>query len=348
MQLLWRIGIPRVEVRDSTRSAGDQLRRGMLRLRPRRGYARSEPCLNCKNPHAWRIPSIANRLHRGRRPRRRAGGLRDHIQGLAAASICGRVCPRRTQCRLVRVRRQSRTGRYRQARTYVGDWKIANATSRRRTARTNGRRVAVVAAARRSACAATCGMGYEEGSRRCTTGAYWYNAYRSSVCRKIRSRARDRLAAPSGRPSRDRRNHRPTLTIDHLLDKEGYARFRRPRGSPAAFIASRGENLNAYSSQRVPQRVNLMGHTIGSSDTPVLPWQACRVVGAKRRHGRRAHGQASGAEAVIVYRAARPSCPHVAESAPCTRGRASEFRIDQPYTHHADREAVQGHLVRSR
>ena len=111
-----------------------------------------------------------------------------------------------------------------------------------------------------------------------------------------------------------------TLTIDDLLDREGYdAVFVGSGAGLPRFMGIEGENLNGvFSANEFLTRVNLMGaYDSESSDTPVWwaaatsPWTpyARPSVWVPRR------SSSTGA--------ARPSCPHVARRCTMHARRAS-------------------------
>ena len=124
-----------------------------------------------------------------------------------------------------------------------------------------------------------------------------------------------------------------TLTIDDLLDREGYdAVFVGSGAGLPRFMGIEGENLNGvFSANEFLTRVNLMGaYDSESSDTPVFVGRRAVVVGGGNvamdavRTAKRL-----GAEAVIVYRrhwppgAAGRRCPRVARRCTMHARRAS-------------------------
>ncbi len=122
-----------------------------------------------------------------------------------------------------------------------------------------------------------------------------------------------------------------TLTIDDLLDREGYdAVFVGSGAGLPRFMGIEGENLNGvFSANEFLTRVNLMGaYDSESSDTPVFVGRRAVVVGGGNvamdavRTAKRL-----GAEAVIVYRRSEAELPARREEVHHAREEGIEFRM---------------------
>ncbi len=243
-------------------------------------------------------------------------------------SICGRVCPQETQCEgscVLGVKFEPvAIGKLER---YVGDWKIANAPAAVERPESNGRRVAVVGSGPSA-------LGYEvkvfEALHK-LGGVLVYGIPEFRLPKdKIVEREIDSLRRLGVEFETDVIIGR-TLTIDDLLDKEGYdAVFVGSGAGLPRFMGIEGENLNGvFSANEFLTRVNLMGaYDSESSDTPVFVGRRAVVVGGGNvamdavRTAKRL-----GAEAVIVYRRSEAELPARREEVHHAREEGIEFRM---------------------
>ncbi len=284
--------IPRVEVREQAPAV-----RATNFEEVCYGYDRDEAmleasrCLNCKNPRCVAacpvgiaIPDFIAAVARGDEQAASDIISKDSL----LPSICGRVCPQETQCEgscVLGVKFEPvAIGKLER---YVGDWKIANAPAAVERPESNGRRVAVVGSGPSAlACAGDlAAMGYEvkvfEALHK-LGGVLVYGIPEFRLPKdKIVEREIDSLRRLGVEFETDVIIGR-TLTIDDLLDREGYdAVFVGSGAGLPRFMGIEGENLNGvFSANEFLTRVNLMGaYDSESSDTPVFVGRRAVVVG---------------------------------------------------------------------
>ncbi len=333
--------IPRVEVREQAPAV-----RATNFEEVCYGYDRDEAmleasrCLNCKNPRCVAacpvgiaIPDFIAAVARGDEQAASDIISKDSL----LPSICGRVCPQETQCEgscVLGVKFEPvAIGKLER---YVGDWKIANSPAAVERPESNGRRVAVVGSGPSAlACAGDlAAMGYEvkvfEALHK-LGGVLVYGIPEFRLPKdKIVEREIDSLRRLGVEFETDVIIGR-TLTIDDLLDREGYdAVFVGSGAGLPRFMGIEGENLNGvFSANEFLTRVNLMGaYDSESSDTPVFVGRRAVVVGGGNvamdavRTAKRL-----GAEAVIVYRRSEAELPARREEVHHAREEGIEFRM---------------------
>lgn len=310
------------------------------------GYDRQEAlteasrCLNCKNPRCVAacpvgiaIPDFIAALAGGDEAAAAEIISRDSL----LPSICGRVCPQETQCEgscILGIKSQPvAIGKLER---YVGDWKIANAEAPAKTPEWNGRKVAVVGSGPSGlACAGDlAAMGYKvkvfEALHK-LGGVLVYGIPEFRLPKhKIVEREINSLRRLGVEFETDVIIGR-TLTVDELLDNEGYdAVFVGSGAGLPRFMGIEGENLNGvFSANEFLTRVNLMGaYDPATSDTPVYVGRRVVVVGGGNvamdavRTAKRL-----GAEAVIVYRRSEAELPARVEEVHHAREEGIEFRM---------------------
>ena len=310
------------------------------------GYDREEAlleasrCLNCKNPRCVAacpvgiaIPDFISALASGDE----AAAARIISRDSLLPSICGRVCPQETQCEgscILGIK--SEPVAIGKLERYVGDWKIAQTQTQIDVPQWNGRKVAVVGSGPSGlACAGDlAAMGYKvkvfEALHK-LGGVLVYGIPEFRLPKhKIVEREIDSLRRLGVEFETDVIIGR-TLTIDELLDNEGYdAVFVGSGAGLPRFMGIEGENLNGvFSANEFLTRVNLMGaYDPSTSDTPVYVGRKVVVVGGGNvamdavRTAKRL-----GAEAVIVYRRSEAELPARVEEVHHAREEGIEFRM---------------------
>ncbi len=296
-------------------------------------------CLNCKNPRCVaacpvgvRIPEFIAALHAGDL----AGAAAVIARDSSLPSICGRVCPQETQCEGACVLGiKGEPVAIGKLERFVGDWKLAQEPAAVAHAPRNGRRVAVVGSGPAGlACASDLAkMGYEvkifEALHK-VGGVLVYGIpefrlpKETIVAREIGEVRRLGVEIETdvivGR----------TVTIDSLLDEEGYdAVFIGSGAGLPRFMGIPGENLNGVvSANEFLTRANLMRAYDEASDTPIHVGERVVVVGGGNvamdavRTARRL-----GAEATIVYRRSETELPARAEEVHHAKEEGIRFRM---------------------
>ncbi len=332
--------IPRVPVREqapAVRAAnfdevccGYDLKEAMLE---------ASRCLDCKHPRCVtacpvgvRIPDFIRRLTQGD-----LSGAADTIaRDSSLPSICGRVCPQETQCEgscVLGVKGEPvAIGKLER---FVGDWSLAHEQPAVELPARNGRRVAIVGSGPAGlACASDLAKsGYEvkifEALHK-VGGVLVYGIpefrlpKEAVVAREIEAVKRLGVEFETdvvvGR----------TLTVDELLDREGYdAVFIGSGAGLPRFMGIPGENLNGViSANEFLTRANLMRAYDERYDTPVYVGRRVVVVGGGNvamdavRTARRL-----GAEATIVYRRSEKELPARAEEVHHAKEEGIAFRM---------------------
>ncbi len=279
-------------------------------------------CLNCKNPRCMAacpvnisIPQFIEALTR----RDMAAAAEVIARDSSLPSICGRVCPQESQCEgscVLGVKGEPvAIGKLER---FVGDWKLANMDSLPKPEiKRNGRKVAVVGSGPSGlACASDLAkLGYEvkifEALHK-VGGVLVYGIpefrlpKERIVAREIESVKRLGVEIETdvivGR----------TLTIDYLMDEEGYdAVFIGSGAGLPRFMNIPGENLNGVvSANEFLTRANLMHAYDEEYDTPIYVGKRVVVVGGGNvamdavRTAKRL-----GADAYIVYRRSEKELP---------------------------------------
>ena len=332
--------IPRVPVREQ-----DPARRATNFEEVCYGYNLEEAtleasrCLNCKNPRCVaacpvgvKIPEFIAALHGGDVAAAAAVIARDS----SLPSICGRVCPQETQCEgscILGIKGEPvAIGKLER---FVGDWKLAHPDTASAPAPRNGRRVAVIGSGPAGlACASDLAkMGYGvkifEALHK-VGGVLVYGIPEFRLPKEtIVAREIDEVRRLGVEIETDVIVGR-TVTIDSLLDREGYdAVFIGSGAGLPRFMGIPGENLNGVvSANEFLTRANLMRAYDETYDTPIYVGRRVVVVGGGNvamdavRTARRL-----GAEATIVYRRSETELPARAEEVHHAKEEGIRFRM---------------------
>ncbi len=332
--------IPRVAVREQ-----DPARRATnfeevcYGYNPEEATLEASRCLNCKNPRCVaacpvgvRIPEFIDALRQGDMARASAVIARDS----SLPSICGRVCPQETQCEgacILGIKGEPvAIGKLER---FVGDWKLAQEPAAAELPPRNGRRVAVVGSGPAGlACASDLAkMGYGvkifEALHK-VGGVLVYGIPEFRLPKEtIVAREIDEVRRLGVEIETDVIVGR-TVTIDSLLDEEGYdAVFIGSGAGLPRFMGIPGENLNGVvSANEFLTRANLMRAYDEESDTPIYVGRSVVVVGGGNvamdavRTARRL-----GAEATIVYRRGEAELPARAEEVHHAKEEGIRFRV---------------------
>ena len=298
-------------------------------------------CLNCKNPRCVaacpvniNIPGFIHHLTEGNI---RAAADTIHVDS-SLPSICGRVCPQESQCEgscVLGIKGEAvAIGKLER---FVGDWSLDHSAEIDGIViEKNGKRVAVVGSGPAGlACASDLAkMGYEvdvfEALHRLGgVLSYGIPEFRLPKDRVV-AREINEVKKLGVKFETDVIIGR-TMTIDALLDREGYdAVFVGSGAGLPRFMGIPGENLNGVlSANEFLTRVNLMGAWDPEhSDTPVYVGRKVVVVGGGNvamdavRTAKRL-----GAEAVIVYRRGEAELPARKEEVHHAKEEGIEFRM---------------------
>ena len=295
-------------------------------------------CLNCRNPRCVaacpvgiRIPEFIEALGRGDLPAAAGVIARDS----SLPSVCGRVCPQETQCEgscILGIKGEPvAIGKLER---FVGDWQLEHEPEVPQVA-PNGHRVAVVGSGPAGlACASDLAkMGYTVKVFEALHEVGGVLVYGIPEFRLPEERIVAREIAAVERLGVEFETDvivGRTLTVDSLLDEEGYdAVFIGSGAGLPRFMGIPGENLNGVvSANEFLTRTNLMHAYDERYDTPIYVGQRVVVVGGGNvamdavRTARRL-----GAEATIVYRRSERELPARAEEVHHARQEGIEFRM---------------------
>ena len=282
-------------------------------------------CLGCKKPRcvehcpvSLQIPQFIAQLRDGNL----AEAARIIAQDSSLPSVCGRVCPQETQCEgscILGVKGESvAIGKLER---FVGDWSIEHGAEATAPAPSNGRKVAVVGSGPAGlACAADLAkMGYEvkifEALHK-AGGVLQYGIPEFRLPKdKVVAREIENVLRLGVRIETDVIvGH--TVTVDSLLDEEGYsAVFIGSGAGLPRFMGIPGENLNGVvSANEFLTRANLMKAYDDTYDTPIYVGRRVVVVGGGNVAMDAVRTAARlGAEAHIVYRRSEAELPARAE-----------------------------------
>ena len=309
------------------------------------GYNREEAmleasrCLNCKNPRCVaacpvniRIPDFISALAAGDE----AAAAAIIAEDSSLPSVCGRVCPQESQCEgqcILGIKGEPvAIGKLER---YVGDWKIENGCGESAEIERNGHKVAVIGSGPSGlACASDLAkMGYEvkifealhEVGGVLTYGIPEFRLPKKGVVAK-EVEAVKRLGVDIETDVIVGR----TVTIDSLLDEEGYdAVFVGSGAGLPRFMGIEGENLNGvFSANEFLTRANLMRAYRDDYDTPIFVGRKAVIVGGGNvamdavRTAKRL-----GAEATIVYRRSEAELPARVEEVHHAKEEGIEFRM---------------------
>ncbi|MDE6779163.1 MAG: NADPH-dependent glutamate synthase [Alistipes sp.] len=296
-------------------------------------------CLDCKNPRCVkacpvgiRIPDFIRELLRGD-----VAAAAEVIHGDSSLpSVCGRVCPQETQCEgscVLGIKGEPvAIGKLER---FVGDWAIAHAPETVDLPPRNGHRVAIVGSGPAGlACAADLArMGYEvkifealhEVGGVLVYGIPEFRLPKEAVVRREVEGVK-RLGVEIETDVIVGR----TLTVDDLLDRDGYdAVFIGSGAGLPRFMGIEGENLNGVvSANEFLTRANLMHAYDERYDTPIYVGRKVVVVGGGNvamdavRTAKRL-----GADAAIVYRRSEKELPAREEEVHHAKQEGIEFRM---------------------
>ena len=296
-------------------------------------------CLRCKKPRCVEacpvginIPEFIAALHEGKL--QEAADIISEDSSLP--SICGRVCPQETQCEgscILGIKGEPvAIGKLER---FVGDWKLEHGTATKATAARNGRKVAVIGSGPAGlACASDLArMGYGVKIFEALHEAGGVLVYGIPEFRlpkqRIVAREIEAVKALGVEIETDVIVGR-TVTIDSLLDEEGYdAVFIGSGAGLPRFMGIPGENLNGVvSANEFLTRANLMHAYDAEYDTPIYVGQRVVVVGGGNvamdavRTAKRL-----GADATIVYRRSEKELPARVEEVHHAREEGICFRM---------------------
>lgn len=296
-------------------------------------------CLNCKNPRCVSacpvhvsIPEFISHVA--------AGDFKSAADAIAKdsslPSVCGRVCPQESQCEgscVLGIKFEPVSiGKLER---FVGDWKIAHATEAPALPPRNGKKVAIVGSGPAGlACASDLAKaGYEvkifEALHK-VGGVLVYGIPEFRLPKeRIVAKEVEEVRKLGVEIETDVIIGR-TMTVDDLLDKEGYdAVFVGSGAGLPRFMGIEGENLNGvFSANEFLTRANLMHAYDDSYDTPIYTGQRVVVVGGGNvamdavRTSKRL-----GAEAIIVYRRSEAELPARVEEVHHAKEEGIEFRM---------------------
>ena len=296
-------------------------------------------CLGCKKPRcvehcpvSLQIPQFIAQLRDGNL----AEAARIIAQDSSLPSVCGRVCPQETQCEgscILGVKGESvAIGKLER---FVGDWSIEHGAEATAPAPSNGRKVAVVGSGPAGlACAADLAkMGYEvkifEALHK-AGGVLQYGIPEFRLPKdKVVAREIENVLRLGVRIETDVIvGH--TVTVDSLLDEEGYsAVFIGSGAGLPRFMGIPGENLNGVvSANEFLTHANLMKAYDDTYDTPIYVGRRVVVVGGGNVAMDAVRTAARlGAEAHIVYRRSEAELPARAEEVHHAKQEGIEFRM---------------------
>ena len=296
-------------------------------------------CLNCKNPRcvaqcpvSISIPEFIGHVLKGELQAAADTIARDS----SLPSVCGRVCPQESQCEgacILGIKGEPvAIGKLER---FVGDWKIEHGRKEEQRPEPNGHRVAIIGSGPAGlACAGDLAkLGYEvrvfEALHK-VGGVLVYGIPEFRLPKeRIVAREIDSLRRLGVVFETDTIAGR-TLTVDSLLDEEGYdAVFIGSGAGLPRFMGIEGENLNGVvSANEFLTRTNLMHAYDEEYDTPIYAGRRAVVVGGGNvamdavRTAKRL-----GAEATIVYRRSEVELPARVEEVHHAKEEGIEFRM---------------------
>lgn len=296
-------------------------------------------CLQCKNPRCVAacpvnisIPEFIAALRDGDLQRAADTIARDS----SLPSVCGRVCPQETQCEgscILGIKGEPvAIGKLER---FVGDWKLEHGVPAQPAAERRAGRVAVVGSGPAGlACASDLAKkGYEVKIFEALHKVGGVLVYGIPEFRLPKQRIVAREIAQVEQLGVEIETDvivGRTLTVDSLLDEEGYdAVFIGSGAGLPRFMGIPGENLNGVvSANEFLTRANLMHAYDADYDTPIYVGRRVAVVGGGNvamdaiRTARRL-----GAESTIVYRRSEKELPARAEEVHHAREEGIEFRM---------------------
>ena len=298
-------------------------------------------CLHCRKPRcvdhcpvSVQIPQFIAELAAGDL----AAAAAVIAQASSLPSVCGRVCPQESQCEgacILGIKGEPvAIGKMER---FVGDWALEHADEMQAADRTapNGHKVAVIGSGPAGlACASDLAkMGYqvtifEALHKPGGVLEYGIPEFRLPKSRVV-AREIDNVRKLGVKIETDVIVGR-TVTIDELLDREGYeAVFVGSGAGLPRFMNIPGENLNGVqSANEFLTRVNLMKAYDNSYDTPVYVGQRVVVVGGGNVAMDAVRTAARlGALSSIVYRRSEAELPARVEEVHHAKQEGIEFRM---------------------
>ena len=247
-------------------------------------------CLHCRNPRcvaacpvSIRIPDFIGALHTGELQQ-----AADIIAGDSSLpSICGRVCPQESQCEgscILGIKGEPvAIGKLER---FIGDWKLEHGAAAAQTAPRNGYKVAVIGSGPAGlACASDLAkLGYEVKIFEALHKAGGVLVYGIPEFRLPKERIVAREIAEVEKLGVEIETDvivGRTVTIDSLLDEEGYAAVFIGSGAGLPrFMGIPGENANGvFSANEYLTRSNLMKAFRDDYDTPIYLGKKVAIVG---------------------------------------------------------------------
>ena len=307
-------------------------------------------CLNCKNPRCIaacpvgiQIPSFIEALKSGDVK----GAAEIIAQDSSLPSICGRVCPQETQCEgscILGIKGEAvAIGKMER---FVGDWQLENGRPKADIVK-NGHKVAIVGSGPAGlACASDLAkMGYDVTIFEALHEAggvlvYGIPEFRLPKDKVVKAEI-DSVKALGVKIETDVVVGR-TITVDELLDEEGYeAVFIGSGAGLPRFMGIEGENLNGVlSANEFLTRVNLMGAWDPQhNDTPVYVGRKVVVVGGGNvaMDAVRTAKRLGAENAMIIYRRSEEEMPARVEEIHHAKQEGIEFlTLHNPIEYHAD------------
>ncbi len=296
-------------------------------------------CLNCKKPRcvdncpvSINIPGFIMKVSEGDF----AGAASIIAEDSSLPSVCGRVCPQEVQCEgacVLGIKNEPvAIGKLER---FVGDWNIAYGSGEVVKEAPNGKKVAIVGSGPSGLACATdlAKWGYQvkvfEALHR-VGGVLEYGIPEFRLPKNgVVAREVDNVKRLGVEFETDTVVGR-TVTIDSLLDEEGYdAVFLGSGAGLPKFMNIPGENLNGVvSANEFLTRTNLMKAYDESYDTPIYVGDKVVVVGGGNvamdavRTAKRL-----GAHATIVYRRSEAELPARAEEVHHAKEEGIEFEM---------------------
>lgn len=333
--------IPRVPVReqDPVRRAGN-FEEVCYGYNAEEAALEASRCLNCPRPRCVEkcpvhinIPEFIHHITENNL----VGAASTIHADSSLPSVCGRVCPQESQCEgscVLGIKGEPvAIGKLER---FVGDWAIDNADSLPQPEiHRNGKKVAIVGSGPAGlACASDLARaGYQVKIFEALHKVGGVLVYGIPEFRL----PKDRIVAKEVEAVKKLGVEIETdviigrtMTVDDLLDREGYdAVFVGSGAGLPRFMGIEGENLNGvYSANEFLTRANLMKAYDEASDTPIYTGKKVVVVGGGNvamdavRTARRL-----GAESVIVYRRSEAELPARVEEVHHAKQEGIEFRM---------------------
>ena len=296
-------------------------------------------CLNCKKPRcveqcpvSVKIPQFIQAVA----GRRFDEAARIIAQDSLLPSVCGRVCPQETQCEGACILgMKGEPVAIGKLERFVGDWGRENGIRPAAVPEKNGIKVAVIGTGPAGlACPADLAkMGYtvkifEALHKAGGVLEYGIPEFRLPKSRVVAAEVENvkRLGVEIETDVVVGR----TVTVDQLMDEEGYAAVFIGSGAGLPrFMNIPGENLNGVvSANEFLTRANLMKAFDGEYDTPIYVGKRVAVVGGGNVAMDAVRTAARlGAEATIVYRRSEKELPARVEEVHHAKEEGIEFRM---------------------